>query len=232
LGGRVRYEQPTEGHRSGIEPVFLAASIPARPGERVLEAGTGAGAALLCLAHRVPGVVGVGVEREPALAALAAANFAANGFSNLQAQALALEDYRPDAVFDHAMANPPWHETSGTASPDAAREGARRAAPDLLARWLSRLAVSLRHRGTLTFVAPAASLPHWLAALPAAGCGSPAVLPLWSRPGVPAKLLLLHAVRGGRAPARLLAGLVLHAADGAFTAEAQAVLRDAGRLAW
>ena len=46
LGGRVRYAQPRSGFRSGIEPVLLAAAVPARPGERVLEAGSGAGAAL------------------------------------------------------------------------------------------------------------------------------------------------------------------------------------------
>ena len=56
LGGRVSYAQPREGFRSGIEPVLLAAAIPARPGEHVLEGGSGAGAALLCLAARVPGL--------------------------------------------------------------------------------------------------------------------------------------------------------------------------------
>ena len=58
----------------GIEPVLLAATIPARPGQVVLEGGTGAGAAMLCLAARVPGLRGVGLERQPPLAALAAAN--------------------------------------------------------------------------------------------------------------------------------------------------------------
>ncbi|HJS85951.1 MAG TPA: SAM-dependent methyltransferase, partial [Acetobacteraceae bacterium] len=53
LGGRVRYAQPAEGFRSGIEPVLLAAAVPARPGECVLEGGSGAGAGLLCLAARI-----------------------------------------------------------------------------------------------------------------------------------------------------------------------------------
>src|SRR5277367_7136876 len=75
LGGRVRYAQPRDGFRSGIEPVLLAAAVPARAGERVLEVGSGAGAALLCLAARVSGVVGLGLERDAALAALAADNF-------------------------------------------------------------------------------------------------------------------------------------------------------------
>ena len=78
LGGRLRYAQPHAGFRTGIEPVLLAATVAARPGQRVLEAGTGAGAALLCLAARVPGIAATGIERDPALAEFARANFAAN----------------------------------------------------------------------------------------------------------------------------------------------------------
>jgi tRNA1(Val) A37 N6-methylase TrmN6 len=47
LGGRVIYRQPATGFRSSIEPVLLAASVPSTPGEHILEAGTGHGAALL-----------------------------------------------------------------------------------------------------------------------------------------------------------------------------------------
>ncbi|HET9018931.1 MAG TPA: SAM-dependent methyltransferase, partial [Acetobacteraceae bacterium] len=83
LGGRVHHTQLAEGHRTGIEPVLLAASIPAMHGARVLEGGTGSGAGLLCLAARVQGIAGVGIERDPALAALARANIAANGFAGL-----------------------------------------------------------------------------------------------------------------------------------------------------
>ena len=84
LDGRLTYRQPLNGYRTGIEPVLLAASIPARPGECVLELGTGAGAGLMCLAARIDGISGTGVELDAAQAALAAGNFAANGFSLLR----------------------------------------------------------------------------------------------------------------------------------------------------
>ena len=83
LGGRLRHAQPRHGHRTGLEPVLLAASIPARPGQRVLEAGTGSGAALLCLAARIPGLQGLGLERDPAMADIARANIAANALPGL-----------------------------------------------------------------------------------------------------------------------------------------------------
>src|SRR5271157_4597269 len=135
LGGLVRYAQPRRGFRSGIEPVLLAAAVPARPGERVLEAGSGAGAALLCLAARVPGISGLGVERDPALVAVAARNAAANGWAELAFLAADIAAAPDLGRFDHAFANPPYHAGGGTASPDTARDSARRATPELFATW-------------------------------------------------------------------------------------------------
>ncbi len=229
LGGRVRHAQPRTGHRTGLEPVLLAAAVPALPGERVLEGGTGSGAALLCLAARVPGLHGVGLERDPDMAALAGANAAANGFDSLAMLQGDLTSLRPDGMFDHSLANPPWHG-SGTASPQALREAAKRGAPELIGVWARHLAAPLRHGGTLTLVAAAATLPVCLAALREAGCGDPAVLPLWPRSGRPAGLVLVQGVEGGRGACRLLAGLVLHAEGGGYTADAEAVLRGGAAL--
>ena len=116
LGGRVRHEQLPDGHRTGIEPVLLAASIPARAGQRVLEAGSGAGAALLCLAWRVPRISGLGVEREAALAALARENAEVNGFAGLSFAEQALEDWADVEKFDHAFANPSGATHDGLAA--------------------------------------------------------------------------------------------------------------------
>lgn len=231
LNGRVRYAQPSHGFRSGIEPVLLAAAVPARPGEAVLEGGSGAGAALLCLAARVPELRGLGIERDPALAAMANDNAAANGIPGLRFLASDLTALPVAGRFDHACANPPYHIGSGTASPVPARETARRGSAELLRDWCGALAGPLRQRGTLTLVLPAALLPIALTAMQAVGCSATGVLPLWPKLGRPAKLLLLRGVKGGRAPLRLLPGLLLHRDDGSFTAETQAVLRDGAPLA-
>ena len=57
LGGRLRLLQPAQGYRAGVDPVLLAASVPAMLGQRVLELGCGVGAALLCLGRRGTGAV-------------------------------------------------------------------------------------------------------------------------------------------------------------------------------
>ena len=47
LGGRLVLRQPLRGYRAGMDAVMLAAACPARAGERVLDLGSGVGAALL-----------------------------------------------------------------------------------------------------------------------------------------------------------------------------------------
>jgi tRNA1(Val) A37 N6-methylase TrmN6 len=225
LGGRVAYRQLARGHRTGFEPVLLAASCPARAGELVLEAGTGAGAALLCLAARVPGVGGIGVELDPALAQLANENFRNNGLTGVfcvSADAGRLPF--PANAFDHAIANPPWFNSAGTLSPDQQRSRAHHAGPGLLTAWVDGLARCLRPRGSLTLIMPAASLSAAAAALRKA-CGGITLLPLWPRAGSPAKMIIVTARKGTNSPDAVLPGLVLHD-EGGITPEAQAVLRD------
>ncbi len=236
LGGAIRYAQPAAGYRTGIEPVFLAAAVPARAGDRVLEAGTGAGAGLLCLAHRVAGVAGVGVEIEPAMAAIAVANLAANGRREIRVVAGDVCGLGGDAeVFDHAMANPPWHDDAGSLPGGALKRRAKMASTGLVAAWIAAMARPLRARGTLTLILPPRAVPESLAALTAAGCGSALLFPLWPKPGREARIVLLQAVKsgaikGGRADLRLLPGLVLHD-DAGYTEAAEAILRRGEGLA-
>jgi tRNA1Val (adenine37-N6)-methyltransferase len=230
LDGRVNYVQPRRGFRSGIEPVLLAAAIPARPGSCVLEAGSGAGATLLCLAARVAGVRGLGVEQDPALVALSRLNAAANNWPDLRFIAADIASVPVQDTFDHACANPPYHRAGGTPSSDPSREAAKRAPPGLLTVWAAALARPLRPRGTLTFILPPAMLPEAAAAFVAAGCAPTTMLPLWSQPRRPAKLLLLRGVKGSKAPLEILRGLTLHAPDGTFTGEVDAILRGGAAL--
>lgn len=119
LGGKVVFYQPAEGYRAAIDPVLLAAAVPARAGEHVLDLGAGAGAAALCLARRVPECRVTGLEIDPALVSIARTNAAENGFGerlefvagNVAAPP---RELRPGS-FDAVMLNPPYRaENSGT----------------------------------------------------------------------------------------------------------------------
>jgi tRNA1Val (adenine37-N6)-methyltransferase len=230
LAGRVRYLQPRRGFRSSLEPVLLAAAIPARSGQRVLEGGSGAGATLLCLAARVGSIQGVGIEQDPRMVEIARRNAATNGWPNLEFRTADVTALCEGGSFDHACANPPYHASSGTQSPDWSRRIAKAAEAGTLAAWAAALARWLRPRGTLTFAVSPAVLPAAMGAFSAAGCTPTAALPFWPKDGEPAKLLLLRGVRGGRTPFRLHAGIVLHTESGDFTVEAQRILREGAAL--
>ena len=231
LAGRVRLRQPRAGLRAGLDAVLLAAAVPASPGDQVLEAGCGTGAAFLCLAARVPELTIFAVEREGELAALATENAAANG---LGARAKVLHaDIREAGLpagfprMAHAFANPPYWP-SGTPSPNAMRARAMHEDTNLEA-WTRFLAAPLAVGGSLTLILPAARLPEGLSALSAVGCGSLRVIPLWPRAALPAKRIIVQGLKGKRGPARIEPGLILHEGAG-FSAPALSLLRDAGKL--
>ena len=230
LGGRVRYRQPAAGHRTGIEPVLLAAAVPARPGETVLEGGTGAAAGLLCLNARVPGLYGTGLEMDPGTAALARDNLANNGVPDwpvLVCDVLvcdALENL-PSRNFDHAFANPPWHDPAGTPSPDARRRLARQVQGGGLPGWARAMAGAVRAGGSVTLILPGRLGADGLQSLADAGCGAGVLVPLWPKRGRAARIVLVQAWQGNQGPGRTAAGLVLHEDDGTYTAEAEAILR-------
>lgn len=237
LGGRVLLRQPRAGFRAAIDPVLLAAAVPARPGERVLDAGTGSGAAALCLLARLGGIRVTAIERDPVLAQLAAANAVRNGaadrFTVIAGDVTAPTTARAAAALGacaHAMANPPFHR-GGTPSPVAARRRAGHESPEaVLADWVAAMARRLTPRGTLTLILPPARLPDAIAACGAAGIGSLALVPLWPRAGEPAKRLIVHGIRGGRGPCRMTAGLVLHRDDGRYTEAVERILREGAAL--
>lgn len=230
LGGRLRLSQ-VPGYRAGADPVFLAAAVPARPGESVLDLGTGAGTALFCLAARVQGLHLAGLERDPEAVALARANAAANAIDAeiVEGDLAAMPASLRARSFDHVMMNPPFF-AHGTASPDPARRGARHAETPLAA-WLDAGVRRLASGGSLTVIARAERLAELLAGLDAR-LGALTLRPLAARAGRPAKLVLLTGRKGARAPLALLAPFIVHEGDSHLsdgddhTPAATAILRE------
>lgn len=201
----------------------------------MLDLGCGAGAAALCLGLRVPGISLVGLELQPGYADLARRNAERNAQSLEVHEGDILHiprDLRRD--FDHVITNPPYYPAGGSPSPVTGRARAMQVETPL-ADWVAAATRRLRPGGWLTLICGADGLPHVLAAL-APKLGSAAVLPLAPREGRAALRVLVQARKGGRAPFRLLAPLVIHdgpAHDGdreSYSPLANAVLRDGADL--
>ena len=214
LGGRLNLRQPRVGYRAGVDPVLLAASVPAKAGQNVLDLGCGVGAAMLCLHARVPGLELTGVEVQASYADLATRNMVRNGAKGgvVTADLADLPAGLRARRFDHVIANPPYFgRDKGTASADTGRNIAFGGAT-ALADWVSVAAKRCAPRGYVTMIQRAERLPEVLRALPVS-LGSVVVLPLAGRAGRMADRVIIQARQNGRAPFRLLAPLVLHSGD-------------------
>lgn len=234
LGGRILLAQPKQGHRSGSDAVFLAAAVPARPGEQALEAGAGAGVAALCLLARVPSLHLTAVEFDAELGGIAEANAVRNGFAgqmrvvtgdvtapgeDLYAKGVRREHYQ------QVFANPPFY-VAGTVrpAPEPGRAFAHVIGDGGLKDWLRFLATVAAADGQLTLIHRPESLSMLLELLDRR-FGDVCIFPLFPKEGAPASRIVLQGRKGSRAPLRLLPGLVLHRPDGSYTDKAEAILR-------
>ena len=236
LDGRVRLRQPPRGYRAGLDAALLAAACDAGPGQRVIEAGCGAGGALLAAAVRRPGTRFTGVERDAAALRLARENIALNGLEGrvealegdvaVRFSSLGLE------AFDAAIANPPFFDDASTLRGPAPERRAAWMADDGLAAWIGFLSKAVREGGTITLIHRADRLGDILALL-ADKCGSVQVRPVHPFADEPAKRVLVRAIKTGKAPLRLLPPLVLHDRGGdKHRPEVEAILRGEADLGW
>jgi tRNA1(Val) A37 N6-methylase TrmN6 len=237
LGGQLRLRQRKSGHRAGHDAMLLAAATPARPGDRVVDFGAGVGAAGLAVAKRVAGTRLVLVEIDEGLAALARSNAASNAIAAdvrvldvmSAADTFAAAGLAADSV-DVVLMNPPFNDpVRHRASPDRAREIAHVATSTTMEGWVHAARRILKSGGVLTLIWRADGIAEALAAL-GRGFGSLAILPVHGDPAAPAIRVLIRATKGGRAPARIHAALMLKDESAVPNKEVQEILAGKGIL--
>jgi tRNA1(Val) A37 N6-methylase TrmN6 len=211
LGGQLLICQPRDGYRAGVDPVLLAASVPAKAGQSVLELGCGVGVGVLALGRRVAGLDLTGLEIQPDYAEMARENAAYNGLS-LTVVTGDLE-HMPTPLrsksFDHVIANPPYFDRQkSTPARDNGRERAMGEQTEL-GHWVGQAAKRLAPRGHAHFIFRSERLIDLLAAIPPT-CGSVVITPIVPRMGKDATLVIVHFRKSGRAAPRIESPLIMH----------------------
>jgi tRNA1(Val) A37 N6-methylase TrmN6 len=223
LGKSLWISQPKKGYRCGIDPIFLAAAVPACEGDHILDVGCGVGAASFCLLKRVCAVQVVGLEMQKELSQLSASNAKKNDFSNcFQEVCQTLETYRPSLPFDHIVTNPPFYN-SGTDSPYNSKRLAHREQNLTLKEWFSSSYKFLKPQGSLTTILHSERFTDCMETFYQKRV-SFEVMPLWPKYNRSPKRLLIRVWKECSRPFRLLPGIVVHNDDGSFTSQANDVL--------
>lgn len=232
LGGKISLHQLKDGYRAGMDAAVLAAALDLKPGQRALEFGCGAGAALLSAAVLYPDAQLTGIELDPEAAALAQGNIALNDLADrvsvIEGDALTDKAARElDAVFF----NPPFFD-----DPTALRAPKSGKAPAWMSdagleAWMEAGLKRLKSGGVITVIQRADRLDDLLLALKGRA-GAVTILPIQPRATDPAKRVLVQAIKTGKGPLQLLPALILHETGGSgFTTEADAIFRGERRLA-
>jgi tRNA1(Val) A37 N6-methylase TrmN6 len=239
LGGRVSLFQPRKGYRAGIDPVLLAASVPAHANQTVLELGCGAGAAILCLAARVPALRLTGVELQSEYADLARRNAVTNNvnLNVYEADLAALPDELRQLQYNHVIANPPYFRAGAHSLAEDAGRRIALGGETALSDWIEVAARRLAPKGYAHFIQRTERLSEVLVAC-SGRLGSVEVLPFSARAGREPELVIVRARKNGRAAFRLHAPRILHAGSvhdssaSSYSADIEAVLRDGAALEW
>jgi tRNA1(Val) A37 N6-methylase TrmN6 len=253
LDGRLLLRQPVKGHRIGTDALLLAAITP--HSGRVCDLGSGVGAIGLALALR-GNTRAVLVERNPVFSGYARHNVLIAQTKNKGAvnqaemrgemrgemradvieadvfdrRAFLQEPLLCDQGFDAVATNPPFDQVlRGRKSPSELKTAAHAMDGGSLADWLKVAVRLLKDGGVLTLIHRADRLGDVLSAMPvrAGGLVVRPVLPLADQA---ATRILVQATAGSRRPLTLLAPLVLHHADGRFTADAEALHKGRARM--
>lgn len=229
LSGGVRVKQHRRGYRFSIDAVILAGSLDPRPGDTVVDLGTGCGIIPILLAFRRTGVRVWGVEVQAPLAALALENVRANGMdARLGILNADLRGIRAGAFggpVDWVVSNPPYRRgRSGRVNPDSERAIARHEIAMTLPDLVAAARRTLKTGGRLAVIYAADRIADLLCQMRREHIEPKRLRSIHSGRQSPARLVLVEGVKNGGPGVTLAAPLIVYEEDGAYTPEIRRLL--------
>ena len=231
LQGQLKISQSRAGYRFSVDALILAFhAVPNKPGEKILDIGTGCGIIPLITAFRYPDVHIVGVEIQSELAALARTNVEENGFQSqiriLEGDILHLRAGDVGAPLDMVMTNPPYRKPrSGRINPQSQRALARHEITVSLDGLIKAMRRVLRTGGRGWIIYPVERLVELMTCLRAHHLEPKYMRVLHSRYGTDGKRCLIKAVKAARPGLIVGPPLVIYNEDGRYTEDMAAMLR-------
>ncbi|RLC12198.1 MAG: hypothetical protein DRI24_17720 [Deltaproteobacteria bacterium] len=224
FNGKVTVKQEQVGYRFSIDAVILAHHVRPRPGERVVDLGTGCGIVPLIVAYRHPATHMFGIEIQKELADIADDNVRENGMQEtVRIVHRDMQTIQP-AMFqgpvDIVVSNPPFHKAaSGRINPNRQRAVARHEIRVTLLDVVKAAGDILKTAGLFVLVYTSERLPELVQHMRACRIEPKNVRFIHSRRDSESKLMMMEGIKQGRPGLKVGPPIVIYNEDGTYTKE-------------
>ena len=226
LNGRIKVKQDRSGYRFSIDSILLACYAKLRPGDKVLDLGTGCGIVSLILAYREPNLKIFGIEVQKELADIAVSNVEENHMGDIiNILCNDMKELKNDMLsgpVDLVVSNPPyWKAESGRINPDMQRAVARHEIKVSLDDITATVRRVLRTAGIFVTIYSAERITDLLTHLRSAGIEPKFLRMIHSDIKTEAKLVLVEGIKGGRPGVKIGPPLIIYDEKGDYTQEVE-----------
>ena len=231
LGGALKICQRERGYRFSIDALLLASFFHEKPGEYILEIGSGSGVISLILAVRNPSIRVKGLEIQDDLAEMARRNAALNNLS--ERVCIETGDIRQAAsrpLFDAAVFNPPYRKISTGKTNNLPQKAiARHEIEGSLKDFLRGSYRLLKPSGRVAFIYPAARGAEAIYAMRQERIEPKRMRIVHSYPGAAGQFLLMEGFKDGGEELVILPPLFIYREGKTYSPEMVQILADLGK---
>lgn len=224
LGGKVLLKQSQKGLRATSDAVLLAAAVPVKSKETLLDIGAGNGVIGLCVNARKNCFI-TALECQKKLVDIILQNAQLNHtkIEVVEHNLFLMKDPIKGRLFQNVVTNPPFYDNTGKGRKSDEQRLAYQAKFDLK-KWLDYCLKHLKSGGSFTMIHRPEMLGKILSVLEPK-LGAIEIFPIQTKQNQPATRVIIRGVLGSKTPLKLYPPLVMHNLDGSRSQTAENILR-------
>lgn len=224
FNGTIKVRQSKNGYRFSIDAVLLAGYAFPRPGDRVLDMGTGCGIIPLILAYQNPQIQIFGIEVQKEMADIALQNIQDNCMESkitiLHHNIMALKHKTIAGPVDLVVSNPPYRKNrSGRICANSQRAIARHEITATLNDFLQAASRILNISGRFITIYPAERMVDMLTQMRKFNLEPKYLRTIHSKRDTGAKLILVEGIKKGRPGIKIKEPIIIYNKNGEYTEE-------------